>query len=317
MEISGCVPPPAPLPAASAGTLQETKTWLREWGIIIGLLCAAFLPVLQWMYDRWSAPDSYTSHGFLVPLISGYLIYTQRETLLREPRRPAATGMMLFVFGLLIFALSGLLRIYFTSGFALVICLTGMLAYWGGWNWVRRLWFPLLFLGFMLPLPEIAIARINLLLKLLVTRAAVMALDVVGVPVVMEGAKLQMQNGDLVVGDVCSGLRSMSALIALGVLYAYIYGRRSWLTRGALLGAVIPAALGANMLRIFLNVLFVHFFGKELLFRPLYNSSFTGVVDLHLLSGFLVFIVALLTLHFTLTAAEALSEKKTPAEAPR
>jgi len=286
----------------------DSRAVLREWLILLGILCVAFLPVLKWMYERWNAPDSYTSHGFLVPLVCGWLIYTQREKLLALPRNPSRWGLVIFGGSLLILVLSGLLRIYFTAGFAIVGCLVGMVAYWGGWRWVAALWFPLLFLMFMLPLPEIAIARINLFLKLLVTQAAVAGCEIIGIPVVMDGAKLQLQNGDLVVGDVCSGLRSLSALIALGTLFAYLYPKNNWVVRGSLLALIIPVALFANMLRIFLNVVFVHLFGKELLFRPLFDSSFTGVVDLHLLSGFLVFVFALLGLHFIVTLAEALSE---------
>jgi exosortase len=293
----------APVNDAATAWNAETKKWVREWAIILGLLCAAFYPVLVWMYERWTAADSYTSHGFLVPLISGFFIYRQRHELARTERRPSKWGLALLILGLLVFIGGGLLRVYFTSGFALVVCLTGILAYWGGWNWVRKLWFPLVFLVFMLPLPEVAIARMNLTLKLLVTKCSVLGAEMVGVPVVMEGAKLHLEQGTMVVGDVCSGLRSMVALVALGALYAYLYGQKSWLVRISILAAVLPAAILGNMLRIFLNIVFAHFFGTELLFRPLIGS-----VDIHMLSGFLVFAFALLALHLTMMAAEAFSE---------
>ncbi|HYF48764.1 MAG TPA: exosortase/archaeosortase family protein [Planctomycetota bacterium] len=298
-------------PTASATTLQAVspaRTWGREWLVFAVLLGVAFWPVLVWMYDRWMAADSYTSHGLLIPLISGWFVWKDWPELQRMPRRPAWTGLLVLGLSLLLFFFSGLLRVYFTSGFALVGCLVGVLAYWGGWAWVRRLWFPLLFLVFMLPLPEIAIARMNLALKLFVTKAAVTCADMSGVPVVMDGAKLHLENGNMVVGDVCSGLRSMIALIALGVLYAYLYAGKSWLVRAALLAAVIPIAMAANMVRIYLNILFAHVFGQELLFRPLLETSFTGVVDIHILSGVVVFIVALGLLYLTMIGAEALSD---------
>jgi exosortase len=281
--------------------------WAREWLLFAVLLAGVFYPFLSWMFGRWMAADSYTSHGLLVPLISGWFVYNRWPELRNLKREPSTWGLALLIFGLTIFVLSGLLRVYFTSGIALLLCLTGILAYWGGWRWVQRLWFPLFFLVFMLPLPEIAIARMNLHLKLFVTHAAVLAVDAVGVPVVMEGAKLHLENGELIVGDVCSGLRSMAALVALGVLFAYSYGGKAWLVRAALLVAIIPVAMLANLLRIFLNILFVHWFGQELLFRPLLTTSLTGAVDLHLLSGFLVFVFALLGLWATLAAAEWLS----------
>jgi len=298
-------------PTASAATLTTVtsqKTWAREWLLFAALIGVAFWPVFAWMYERWMAADSYTSHGLLIPFISGWFIYKDWPELQKMPRRPAWTGLLLLGASLIVFFLSGVLRIYFTSGFALLGCLAGMLAYWGGWAWVRRLWFPLLFLVFMLPLPEIAIARMNLVLKLFVTKAAVACADMTGVPVVMEGAKLHLESGNMVVGDVCSGLRSMVALVALGVLYAYLYAGRSWLVRAALLAVVVPIAMVANMARIYLNIVFAHVFGQELLFRPLFESSSTGPVDIHLLSGVVVFVVALGLLWLTMIGAEALSD---------
>jgi exosortase len=299
--------------ASTVATLSGTRerhAWRTEWIVLGALLLLAFLPVLRWMYERWIAADSYTSHGFLVPLVSAYFVYQQRAQLMRETRRPSAWGLVLVGCALAIFCVSGLLRVYFTSGSALVLCLTGMLAYWGGWHWVRRLWFPLFFLVFMLPLPEVAIARANLWLKLVVARAAVAGVEAVGIPIVMNGARLQLQNAELIVGDVCSGLRSIIALIALGVLYAHTYGGKGWMVRSALLSAVLPAAVVANVLRIFLNVVFVHFFGKEFLFSPLFSLPFVGEIDLHLLSGFLVFVFALMGLQLTLLFVEEIVRRR-------
>jgi len=262
------------------------------------------------------AADSYTSHGLLIPLISGWFVYKDWPELRKMPRRPALSGLLVLGASLLLLFLSGLLRVYFTSGFALLGCLVGVLAYWGGWAWVRRLWFPIFFLVFMLPMPEIVIARMNLALKLFVTRAAVGCADLVGVPVVMDGAKLHLESGNMVVGDVCSGLRSMVALVALGVLYAYLYAGRSWLVRVALLAAVVPIAMAANMARIFLNIVFAQVFGQELLFRPLVETAWTGPIDIHVLSGVVVFVVALGLLWLTMIGAEALSAALSPGKKP-
>src|SRR5437764_900875 len=82
----------------------------REWVILLALTAAVFYPVFTWMYERWSAPDSYSSHGFLVPLVSGLIVYWQRNQLRAEPRRPSVWGLPILAFGLIVFVLSGLLR---------------------------------------------------------------------------------------------------------------------------------------------------------------------------------------------------------------
>lgn len=323
-EIGHKIPPPAPaIPpqapmtvgtATNSDSINDSKNWLTDWTVMLCFLCAAFYPVLAWMAGRWFAADSYTSHGILVPLISAWLAYSQRSILLREGRNPAGAGLWIFALGVLLYAASGLLRIYFAGTLALLLCLTGMLVYWGGWRWLRSLWFPLFFLVFMIPIPEIAIARSNLFLKLFATRAAVGGLDMVGVPVLMDGSRLHLENGELSVGDVCSGLRSIIALIALGSLFAWQYGGRSWKVRAVLLLSVLPVAIAANVLRIFLNVLFAYTFGLVPLFYPILNNTFTGRVDLHLLSGFLVFVFALIFLEAILGVAEFMTGTRKPVE---
>src|ERR1043166_2509669 len=105
------------------GLRVRDKRLEREWLILLPLLGAVFYPVFTWMYERWTAQDSFSSHGFLVPIVSGLIIYSQREQLRNEPRRPSPWGLVLLSLGLIVFILSGLLRVYFTSGFALLIIL--------------------------------------------------------------------------------------------------------------------------------------------------------------------------------------------------
>src|SRR3954463_15215030 len=112
-------------------TSPSMRSALIEWSVLLALLCGVFFPVLKWMVERWTAADSYTSHGFLVPLVSAYFIYRERETLAKLPRKPSAWGAVVFAAGLILFALGGILRVYFTSGLALVLCVAGMVRYWG------------------------------------------------------------------------------------------------------------------------------------------------------------------------------------------
>lgn len=61
---------------------------LSALAVLLGLL---YLPVLRTLADVWWADPNY-AHGFLIPLIAGYLIWSKKETLLGVPVKPSAWG---------------------------------------------------------------------------------------------------------------------------------------------------------------------------------------------------------------------------------
>ena len=52
-----------------------------KWMIPAGLLLYVYHPAFVWMYDRWTARDSYYAHGFLIPLIAFYWIWKKKSEL--------------------------------------------------------------------------------------------------------------------------------------------------------------------------------------------------------------------------------------------
>lgn len=53
--------------------------------MLAGLTVIAYIPTFIWMVDRWSVADTYYSHGFLVPLISLFIVWTKRDKLFDIP----------------------------------------------------------------------------------------------------------------------------------------------------------------------------------------------------------------------------------------
>ena len=50
--------------------------------VALGMLTLiAYIPNFIWMVDRWLEKDTYYSHGFLVPFISGFIIWPKRKEL--------------------------------------------------------------------------------------------------------------------------------------------------------------------------------------------------------------------------------------------
>jgi len=176
------------------------------------------------------------------------------------------------------------------------LVLIGAIVYLYGWSPVKHLWFPLVFLGFMIPIPLALVADFSLKLKLLAASVAMELIELIGIVAVREGSYIHLKTGTMIVGDICSGLRSLIALLAFGAFFSYI----SNLTRGRkilLFLCSIPIAWIANIIRIMTLTLIANSFGIKA------ASGFT-----HDASGILIFVVAFILL-FTVEKLLRLSMK--------
>jgi len=251
---------------------------------VVALLAIVYYPTFAWMADRWMARDSYYSHGLLIPLVTAFLIWQRREQIAAAEVRSSAWGLAWLGLGVLLQLASAFWRIYFTSGFSMLFVILGLVLFVFGRGITRQVLFPLVFLVFMIPLPMSVIADVSLKLKLLAAYCAVKVISLGGIIAVQEGSMIHLTNCTMTVGDVCSGLRSIISLLALGAVFGYVRGLR-WPYHLALFISSVPIALCANIVRIVGLCLVARFQGAE---------RATGVV--HDISGFLVFAVALVML---------------------
>ncbi|MFZ5800480.1 MAG: exosortase/archaeosortase family protein [Candidatus Omnitrophota bacterium] len=249
-------------------------------GILTSLTLLAYLPTLIWMVDRFSAKDSYYSHGFLVPLVSVFLVWKIREKLKKIKPQPSVLGWIFFLGGITIHVISALLRVYFTSGFSLLSVIVGLVLLFWGKAYLKALWFPIAFLIFMLPLPLVAIANLSFKLKVFAATVSTWMINALGVEAIREGSVIRTQHSYLMVEDPCSGIRSLIALIALGTLMAYFLDATK-IKKAALFLVSIPIAIASNVIRI----------TALSLVSEMYGSKFaTG--KFHDIMGILVFVFA-------------------------
>jgi exosortase len=97
------------------------------------------------------------------------------------------------------------------------------------------------------------------------------------IPVMMNGNVIRIPGQELFVAEACSGLRSLTALISLGVLLGAMF-LRHWSTRALLLALTIPIAIVINGFRVFLTG-----------FLVLYVSPEMGEGFMHTSEGMLMF----------------------------
>ena len=213
------------------------------------LTIIAYIPTFIWMVDRWSAKDTYYSHGFLVPLISLFIVWLKKDKLSKLKISPSNLGWLYFIVGIFIHAVSALWRVYFSSGFSLILILIGLVLLFLGKDYLRQFMFPILFLIFMIPLPLVAIANISFRLKIFAAQISTFIINKLGVPAIRDGSVIKTMHSYLVVEDPCSGIRSLIALIALGALMAY-FSNISKTKKEILFLSSIPIAISSNIIRI-------------------------------------------------------------------
>lgn len=253
--------------------------------ITLSLVLITYTPTFLWMWDRWFARDSYYSHGILIPFVSLYLIWNKREELASLPKDSSPWGFYIFLLGILFHLISAVFRIYFSSGFSLIVVLIGLLLHFYGSKVLSRILFPIVFLVFMVPLPIVTVANISFKLKLFAAQFATSILNNhLRIPCFQDGSTIRLQHAQVIVDDVCSGLRSLISLTALGSIFAY-WIKGNIIKKTIVFLSTIPIAVVTNALRIVFLSTVSEVWGAQ------YASGF-----LHEFSGFTVFALAFVLL---------------------
>ena len=249
---------------------SERKHWEWESLKATSLFQLAVIAALSlWLYGPtiahlvgqwWHNPDF--SHGFFVPLFSGFVVWQERDRLARIPVQPSWSGLALLAFGLLVFIVGQMGAELFLARSSMLIVLAGLIVLFLGWSSFRALLFPLGFLVLMVPIPAIIFNQITFPLQLLDSRMAATILPWLGVPVFREGNVINLPAMPLNVAEACSGIRSLMSLTTLAIIYGYLMDRRNSV-RVLLAVASIPIAVAANSLRIIGTGLLVQYWDPD------------------------------------------------------
>jgi exosortase len=219
-----------------------------------------FAPAMIALAQRWASAE-YLQHGFLVPVVSLASAHPRIRGLgPSERHRGALAGLVL---ALAVYAVGAAAAEAALQGLAVVGAITALVAYRWGMRGLRRLAFPLGFLLFMVPLPEVIVLPIVTKLQMFASAGAVGVLNVFGVPVERDGNVMLLANGEaLFVAEACSGITSLLSLIPVGVLLARFTQTGLW-QRLAVVAAVVPAALLGNMIRVVATVIAADAYGAQ------------------------------------------------------
>ena len=251
------------------------------WLAVLVLLCFIFREAAQNLYGNVSRKNSYYSHAFIVPFVSLFFVWRERKHLSQMPKTPTNWGYPVLILACLMVLLGDLLGFRIFAQAASIPLLMGLVLIFLGLTHLRRMWFPLAFLVFMIPLPESLTTSITFRVKMLAAGGAVRLAQLFYLPMIHDGSYIHFGDDQLLVGDVCGGVRSLIALLALGAIMSYISETKPW-SRILILLVAAPIAVTANMVRIFFLCVVANFWGS-------------GVASgwVHDVSGVLIYVIAL------------------------
>jgi exosortase len=252
-------------------------------GILAAIVfaAAAFLywPVVTKLVRDWWGDADYT-HAFVVVPLAAFLAWQRRGDWVRTSRNPSAIGLLVVIAAFALLAAGTLGSELFLTRISLIIGASGVVVFLFGWRHLRLLAFPIALIVLAIPIPTVLMTQLLLSLQLWASRIAEETLWVTNVPVLREGNVLVLPNASLEVAEACSGIRSLMALVTVGLVVARFTGG-GWMPRTAVVLSAIPIAVLLNGLRVAATALIVRSYGVAAM------TSF-----LHELIGWVMFVVA-------------------------
>jgi exosortase len=238
-------------PAFVPGVLVFAGILLMFWRMI------AFLPEL------WLSDDGYYSHGFLVPLISAFVIYKAWPRIKDRPVKPqywAIVPLLGLSYCALVANVTGMQNI---ASFTLIFTLLFSVLFVAGWAWLKALTLPICYLLFGLPVWSMVIDTYTNPMQVLSTKVAFKILEIAGLqPIDLNANTIVLNNFTLDIGVPCSGLKLILALSAFTVFFVLI-ARLKALANVFMLFLILPLALLINGLRIALIGIVGNAYGAE------------------------------------------------------
>lgn len=234
---------------------------LAAYSGIAGLLVLISYPALVWLVLSWRS-NPYYSHGFLVPIIAAVLLWRQWHQAATQPHQGGAwAGLLITAFGLATLLWSLRWQDYAVACMAMVGLAIGILLYLEGWPRLKPLLFSLLFLTLMVPLP--IVDRASPWFEAFTAKSAAALARLFGIAAVQQGGEITLPNTTVTVGAPCSGLRSLVAMLTVGVCWVYlIEGRIA--AKVVMLAAILPLVALGNVLRIGLLLVVAQRFGQQI-----------------------------------------------------
>jgi exosortase len=250
-------------PSVFAANRAVATQWSAQGKLLVAIAAASFLALFFRFFlrqgqfsieyiDDWG-------HAFVIPIISGFLVFRERARLFAAHVEPFWPGVLPLVLGVItyFFFVLGVSN-HMLQGAAMLLAMSGMVLLTCGLHVFRIVFLPIAFLCFGITVSEQVMIKATFPLQLLATKGAWLFLELCSV-----GGRFYMVDADgntltmyykgrqipLNVAEACSGMRMVIAFVALAAAVALL-SVREWWKRIAVVMLAVPVALFMNIIRV-------------------------------------------------------------------
>jgi len=257
---------------------------LMPWFVIAVGMVVMFGPSFFDLFTGLWTSDK-NGHGPIIFGLSIWLLYRKWPALIAsEGARPSpVAGLAIILFACLLYAIGRSQSIIIFEIGSLIWMLAGIVVLQLGVRRLKFVWFELLFMCFMLPLPGDVVDAVTQPMKIAVSIVVEQSLAFLGYPVARSGVILYVGQYQLLVADACAGLQTLFTLESLGLFYLNVVRHSSVFRNVALAILIIPISFAANVIRVLVLSLITYYLGDE-----------AGQGFLHGFAGMVLFVSALL-----------------------
>lgn len=251
----------------------KNKSYLTAAALLL-LAVVLFSDTIAWLLRSWYQNSEY-GHGFLMPLISIYLIWRTRERFAYiERKENYFIGIAIILISGLLLKVGGISGILHLEGLSLIMFLSGVVVYFFGFQYLRVLLLPIFLLMLMLPSYNDIFYNFHMHFQLLSAHIATKTLNIINVPAFKQGILIQLPNITIEVAKECSGIKFLIAILSLGIPMVYLTQRSIGRAVIVLIAGVI-ITIAANSLRVTIACLMGNYYGVDMLHGP--GHIFKGV----------------------------------------
>lgn len=262
---------------------MKKQTLIQIFILIAGFVFVYHKAILMLISD-WSKDPNF-SHGFLIPFVALYMIWYKKNELGEIIPKPSLTGIVVIVCGMMIHMAGSLGSELFLMRFSMIITLSGIIIYFCGFEIFKRVLIPVAYLIMMIPIPTILWNQVAFPLQLFSAQLSAKAINMLNIPVFREGNILNLANTSLEVVDACSGIRSLTSLLALTGAFSFL-APLSIIKKWILFFSAVPIAVAVNVIRLTITGCMAAWIGPE-----------TAQGFLHDISGLIIFGAALILVY--------------------
>lgn len=249
-------------PSDAADAIAKERAW--RWPDVVlfaGVLALAIPTMVFVAKSSWSGEQG--THGPIILATGLWLIWhrwNELKLMIQPP--PASRAWLPFLVMLPAYLIARITQVVEVEGYAMYGLVVAAFYAVVGFGVLKALAFPLAYLAFAFPPPEMAIYALTLPIKIGISEGAIAILQFFGYPIGGTGVTIQIGQYQLLVAAACSGLNSIVSLSALAIFYIYLMHRDEQGKKVILLLFVVPVAIAANFLRVLILILLTYYAGE-------------------------------------------------------